>query len=168
MLITIAVICAVAAWLGMHATFSTLAPLPWSAVPALLVITVGEVLLARNLRVRMRGQGKPLAPTGVAQAAALARASSAAAAVFGGLAAGALIYVSRYLGRVIPDHDALAAGATLASAIALTCAALYLEHCCRAPRPPPDEDPPPPGPRPDPHYPDARASRPCPGRPRIG
>ncbi len=154
LLITIAVICAVAAWLAIRATFATLAPLPWSAVPALLVITVGEVLLARNLQARMRGRGKPLAPAGVAQAAALARASSAAAAVFGGLAVGALGFLTGYLGRVIPDHDALAAAATLASAVALTCAALYLEHACRAPRPPDDDDSPPPARRPDPHYPD--------------
>lgn len=144
LLVAIAVVCAAAAWLAVRATFSSLPPLPWTAVPALLVIAVGEMLLARNLRARMRGAGKPLAATGVAQAAALARASSAAAAVFGGLAAGFLIYVSGYLDKTVPGDDALAAGATLAAAAALMAAALHLEYRCRAPRPPDDDDDPPP------------------------
>ena len=144
MLLAIAVFFAAVSWLSVRASFGSLPPLPWTAVPALLVIAVGEVLLARNLRARLRGSGKPLVPTGVAQAAALARASSAAAAVFAGLAAGFLAYVSGYLDKTVPGRDALAAGATLASAVALMCAALYLEHCCRAPRPPEDDDDPPP------------------------
>lgn len=143
-LVAIAAVCAAAAWLAVRASFSSLPPLPWTAVPALLVIAVGEMLLARNVRARMRGSGKPLAPTGVAQAAALARASSAAAAVFGGLAAGFLIYVSGSLNKTVPGSDALAAGATLASAVALLAAALFLERRCRAQRPPDDDDDPPP------------------------
>lgn len=143
-LAAIAAVCAALAWLAVRMTFDNLPPLPWTAVPALLVIAVGEVLLARNLRARMRGQGKPLAATGVAQAAVLARASSAAAAVFGGLAVGFLIYVSGYLDKTVPGNDAVAAGATLAAAVALACAALYLEHCCRAPDPPDSDDGPPP------------------------
>jgi hypothetical protein len=154
-LAAIAAVSALAAWVVVRATFASLPPLPWSAVPALLVIAAGELLLARNLRARMHGHGKPLAATGVAQAAALARASSAGAAVFGGLGAGFLIFVTGYLGRPVPDRDALAAGATLASAAALTCAALYLESCCRAPRPPDsDDDPPSADNRSYPHYPD--------------
>ena len=35
----------------------------------------------------------------------------------------------------MPRGDAFAAGATLASAIVLVAAALYLEHCCRTPEP---------------------------------
>ena len=60
-LVAIAAVCAAAAWLAVRASFSSLPPLPWTAVPALLVIAVGEMLLARNVRARMRGSGKPLA-----------------------------------------------------------------------------------------------------------
>ena len=75
---------------------------------------------------------------------AFAKASSVAAAVFGGLAAGFLIYVAGSLGKTIPRHDAIVAGSTLAAAVLLAAAALYLERCCRAPRPPDEDDFPPP------------------------
>ncbi|MBO0772012.1 MAG: DUF3180 family protein, partial [Actinobacteria bacterium] len=69
----------------------------------------------------------------------LAKASSLAAAVFGGLAAGALVYLAASLAKPMPRQDALAAGGTLGAAILLVAAALYLEYGCRA-RPPRDEE----------------------------
>ena len=79
-----------------------------------------------------RRPGKPVEPIAVARMAALAKASSAAAAVFGGLAAGFRIYVAGPLGKGVPRADAYAAGGTVIAAAALTAAALYLERCCRA------------------------------------
>src|ERR1039458_4326292 len=73
------------------------------------------------------------------------RARPVAAAVFGGLAAGFLIYVADSLDKTIPRHDAIAAASTLAAAVVLAAAALYLERCCRAPEPPGDEEFPRPG-----------------------
>ena len=58
----------------------------------------------------------------------------------GGLTAGYLIFVLRELVKTIPARDARVAGATLAAALALIAAALYLERCCRAPKPPDDSD----------------------------
>jgi hypothetical protein len=71
---------------------------------------------------------------------ALAKVSSAAAAALGGLAGGYLIYVLGSLDKTIPARDARVAGATVAAAIALIAAALYLERCCRAPKPPDSDD----------------------------
>ena len=76
----------------------------------------------------------------MARLVALAKASSAAAAALGGLAAGYLIFVLGSLDKSIPARDARVAGATVAAAVALIAAALYLERCCRAPEPPDDSD----------------------------
>jgi hypothetical protein len=80
-----------------------------------------------------------VAPLAVARLVALAKASSAAAAALGGLVAGYLAYVLHEVDKSVPARDARVAGATLAAALALLAAALYLEHCCRAPKPPDDD-----------------------------
>ncbi len=135
-------ICAIIAWLAVRATFTDLPLLPITAVPALAALALGEAVIGRNVRSRLTGRkvAKPLAPLAVARLVALAKASSAAAAALGGLAGGYLIYVLRELDKSIPARDAGVAGATLGAALALVAAALYLEHCCRAPKPPDDSD----------------------------
>ena len=135
-LIAVAVACAVGAWLVVRATFSGLPTLPWTAVPALLLLAAAEALSGRNLRARIGGRrgGKPLAPIAVARMAALAKASSVGGAAFGGLAAGFEAYTLGFLDMTVPRGDAINAGATLGSAAILVAAALYLERCCRAPR----------------------------------
>jgi len=135
-LIGVAVACAVGAWLVVRATFSGLPTLPWTAVPALLLLAAAEALSGRNLRARIarRRGGKPLAPIAVARMAALAKASSVGGAAFGGLAAGFLAYTLGFLDLTVPRGDAINAGATLGSAAILVAAALYLERCCRAPQ----------------------------------
>jgi Protein of unknown function (DUF3180) len=137
-LMAIAVISAVAAWIVVRLTFSSLAPLPWTAVPALLLLAIGEFGFARNLGPRLHGH--PIQPMAVPRVVALAKASSAAAAVIGGLALGYLIYTLPSLSRPVPGHDAIAAAITSLASLALLLAALYLERACRAPKPPEDED----------------------------
>jgi len=134
-LLGVAVVCAVAAWLVVRATFAGLPMLPWSAAPAMLVLAVAEGLSGRNIRARLGGRrsGKPLAPIAVARMAALAKASSLGGAAFGGLVAGFLAYTLRLLDATVARDDAVNAGITLGSAAVLVGAALYLEHCCRAP-----------------------------------
>ena len=141
-LLAIAVIAAALAWLVVRQRFATLPPLPWTAVPALLLLAVGEAVAGHHLRGRLTGRrmAKPLEPIAVARMAALARASSAAAAALGGLAAGFGIYVAGQLDKAVPRHDAYASGVTVAAALALLAGALYLERCCRSPRPPDERD----------------------------
>lgn len=148
----------VAFWLLLRVVYLDLPPLPWTAAPTLLLLAIVEAASGRSLRVRLRAQRsggttrrgatpRPIPPIAVARLAALAKASSLAAAIFGGLAAGALVYVAGSLGKPAPRADALASGATLAAAALLTAAALYLEYGCRVP-PPPEPPPgggPPPG-----------------------
>lgn len=142
MLLAVAAVCAILAWIVVKLTFTSLAPLPWTAVPALLLIAIGEFAFARNIGPRLHGKpsANPIQPMAVPRVVALAKASSAAAAAIGGLAAGFLIYSVGSLGKPVPRHDAIASALTMVSAVILVLAALYLERVCRAPEPPDDED----------------------------
>jgi hypothetical protein len=131
--VVIGAVCAAAAWLLLRGVYSALPPLPWTAVPALLLLAIAEGWSGRNLRARLRGDvgSKPILPIAVARMAALAKASSLAAALVGGLSAGFLIYVVGSLDKAAPRSDALVAASTLVAAILLVMAALYLERGCR-------------------------------------
>jgi Protein of unknown function (DUF3180) len=135
-------LCALGAWLAVRVTFTSLPLLPIGPIPVLAALALGEVMVGRNVRGRISGRiaGKPLAPIAVARLVALAKASSATGAVIGGLLAGYLGYVLGQLDKTIPARDARVAGITLAAALALVAAALYLERCCQAPKPPEDDD----------------------------
>ncbi len=142
-LVAVAAGFALVVWLIVRMTFASLPPLPWTAVPWMLVLAITEAFIGRNLRAKIRGRrrgGKPLAPMAVARMAALAKASSLGAAAFGGFAAGFLAYTAGSLEKIVPRGDAINAALTLGAAAVLVAAALYLEHCCRAPKPPDEEE----------------------------
>src|SRR5204862_513250 len=86
-LVILAAVCAIISWLLLRQVYSVLPALPWTGVPALLLLAVGEAWSGRSLRGRLRGRGKPVHPIAVARMAALAKATSLAAACVGGLAA---------------------------------------------------------------------------------
>jgi hypothetical protein len=132
-LAVVGAVCAAASWLALRVVYSDLPPLPWTGVPALLLLAVAEGWSGRNLRARIRGRSgsKPILPIAVARMAALAKASSLAAALIGGLTAGFLIYVAGSLDKATPRSDAFAAASTVAAAVFLAVAALYLERGCR-------------------------------------
>lgn len=140
--VAIFVIGVIVGWLATRATFVNLPLLPITAVPALAALALAEAAIGRSVHVRVSGRrkgAKPVAPLAVARLVALAKASSAAAAVLGGLVAGYLAYVLRELDKSVPARDAKVAGVTLAATLALLAAALYLEYSCRAPKPPDDD-----------------------------
>jgi hypothetical protein len=134
-LAVVAVVCALAAWLALRSVYELLPPLPWTGVPALLLAAFAEAWTGRDLRARIAGRrgAKPVAPLFVSRMVALAKASSLAASAIAGLAAGFVIYLSGSLSAAVPRQDAVTAAVTLASAVLLACAALYLEYCCRVP-----------------------------------
>jgi len=134
-LVLVAVVCALAAWLALRSVYERLPPLPWTGVPALLVAAFAEAWTGRDLRARIAGRRglKPVAPLFVSRMVALAKASSVAGAAIAGLAAGFMIYLSGSLSAPIPRQDAVTAAVTLAAAVVLACAGLYLEYCCRVP-----------------------------------
>jgi hypothetical protein len=131
----VAVICALVAWLLLRSVYEKLPPLPWTGVPALLVAAVAEAWTGRDLQKRIAGRRglKPASPLFVSRMVALAKASSLAGAVIAGLAAGFVVYLSGSLSAPVPREDAVTAAVTLAAAVVLACAALYLEYCCRVP-----------------------------------
>jgi hypothetical protein len=155
-LVIIAVVCAAAGWVLLRAVYAKLPPLPWTGVPALLIAAAAEAWPGRDLRARIagpprrgsgqgarRGSGqgagrdlKPPAPLFVSRMVALAKASSVAAAIIAGFAAGFDFYLAGSLTASVPREDALTAVITFVAAVLLGCAALYLENSCRVPEDP--------------------------------
>ena len=142
-LVIIAVVCAAAGWLLLRAVYTKLPPLPWTGVPALLIAAVAEALIGRDLKGRIAGRAgsKPAEPLFVSRMVALAKASSVAAAIIAGFAAGFDFYLAGSLSASTPRQDALTAVITFVAAILLGCAALYLEYCCRVPGDPEEPKP---------------------------
>jgi hypothetical protein len=153
-LVVAAVVCAALGWLLLRTLYAKLPPLPWTGVPALLIAALAEAWTGRDLKTRIaarggsgqgtgRGSGqgtgrglKPVAPLFVSRMVALAKATSLAAAIIAGFAAGFDIYLAGSLSASVPRQDALTAVFTFAAAVVLACAALYLENCCRVPEDP--------------------------------
>jgi hypothetical protein len=130
---------ALAVWLALRLAYAALPPLPWTGVPALLLLAGAETWSGRSVRARLRNQARGgtaprIPPIAVARMAVLAKASSLAAALITGFSAGFLVYVAGSLDKSAYRQDAYAAGGTLVCAIALAAAALYLERGCRVPR----------------------------------
>jgi hypothetical protein len=151
-LVIIAVVCAAAGWVLLRAVYAKLPPLPWTGVPALLIAAIAEAWMGRDIKARIaarRGSGqgagrpglKPVEPLFVSRMVALAKASSVAAAIIAGFAAGFDFYLAGSLSASTPRQDALTAVFTFVAAILLACAALYLEYCCRVPGDPEEPQP---------------------------
>jgi hypothetical protein len=141
-LLAAAVISGALAWLVIRLTYASFPPLPWTAAAALLLLAVAEVWSGRNIRARISGApgAKPVVAIAVARMAVLAKASALAAAIFGGVFAGFLIYLGTLASKPRPRSDGITAAATLICAAILAGAALYLERSCRAPEPPDDPE----------------------------
>jgi len=146
-LAAVAVACAALGWLLLRTLYAKLPPLPWTGVPALLIAALAEAWTGRDIKARIaarRGSGqgtgregvKPVAPLFVSRMVALAKATSMAAAIIAGFAAGFDIYLAGSLSASVPRQDALTAVITFVAAVVLACAALYLENCCRVPEDP--------------------------------
>jgi Protein of unknown function (DUF3180) len=155
-LVIVAVVCAAAGWLLLRAVYAKLPPLPWTGVPALLIAAVAEAWTGRDLKTRIAARGlgarrggdqgarsgpKPVDPLFVSRMVALAKASSVAAAIIAGFAAGFDFYLAGSLNASTPREDALTAVITFVAAVVLACAALYLENCCRVPGDPEAPEP---------------------------
>ena len=129
-----ALACAAVAWLIVRVSYTSLPPLPWTGIPALLAVAALEAGAGWDLRRRIAGKAsKPPDPLLVSRMLVLAKASSAAAAVVAGLCLGFIGYLSGLLSAATPRHDMVTAASTCGAALILAGAALYLEYCCRVP-----------------------------------
>jgi Protein of unknown function (DUF3180) len=108
--------------------------LPRTPVLSVAVVALVEAELGRGTRARLNGRPgtKPIMPITVARFAALARASSIAAAVVAGAWAGVLLYTApRGNQPTVAGADTITASLGIASGVALLAAALWLEQGCR-------------------------------------
>lgn len=126
------------AYLLAQLAYRDLPRLPPYAPVTLVLLTVAELGMAKVIGDRLRGRRRPgarvLHPMQVARAAALAKASSTAGSVLLGFYGGLLAYtLPRRDELLVAERDALVAGLSALSCLALIAAALVLERACRVP-----------------------------------
>jgi hypothetical protein len=108
--------------------------LPRTPVLSVAIVALVEAELGRGVRARLGGRpgSKPIMPITVARYAALARASSIAAAVVVGAWAGVLLYTApRGDQPSVAGADTITSSLGIGSGVALLAAALWLEQGCR-------------------------------------
>jgi len=141
-LAVILIVAAVLTWSLVRFLYGSLPLLPWTMVPSLLLLALGELYTAfvTRARIQHRPGTKPIEPLVAARLAALAKASAHGAAALVGVFGGITIYLTSALDKPTPRRDFFVSGGTVLAAIALIVAALVLEHACRVPKGPEDED----------------------------
>ncbi|MEV0619661.1 DUF3180 domain-containing protein [Nonomuraea sp. NPDC050404] len=141
-LVGILVVVALLTWAVIRPIYSGMALLPWTAIPTMLLLALGEGYSAWAVKARIaRKPGtKPVEPMAVARLAALAKASAYAGAAFGGIFAGFALHTSQLLDRETPRGEFFIATGSVVSCVVLVCAALYLEHACRIPKDPQERE----------------------------
>lgn len=152
-LVVLFAVVAVATAAVLKSVYSNLPPLPWSAVPTLLLIAVGELYLGLNFRARIQRKPgtRPVEPLVVARVVALAKATAYAGSGFAGLFAGFALFAAGLLDKAAPQQDAMVAAGTLVAALILVGTALFCEYACRVP-PGDDENDHDDAPEPDPFH----------------
>jgi hypothetical protein len=136
------IVAAALTWSVVRFLYGSLPLLPWTMVPSLLLLALGELYtsIVTRARIQRRPDTKPIEPLVAARLAALAKASAHAAAVLAGIFGGMTIYLTSSLDKPTPRRDFYVSGGTALAAVALIIAALVLEHACRVPKGPEDED----------------------------
>jgi FtsH-binding integral membrane protein len=136
------IVAAALSWAVVRFLYTSLPLLPWTMVPSLLLLALGELYtaLVTRARIQRRPGTKPVEPLVAARLAALAKASAHAAAALAGVFGGMMIYLASSLDKPTPRRDFWVSGGTTLAAITLIVAALVLEHACRVPKGPEDED----------------------------
>jgi len=135
LLVALVVVSAVLTWAVLQGIYSEIQTLPWTAIPTVLLLAIGEAYAGWATRARiLRKPGtKPVDPIAVARLVALAKASALAGSVFAGVFAGFVLRVLDLLSLPQPRQDAIVGGGSFIACVLLVCAALYLEYCCRVP-----------------------------------
>jgi hypothetical protein len=142
--ILIAVLAGIAAlvWGVLRLTYVSMPPLPWTAVPTLLLLAIGEIVTAINTKARIQRKAgtRPVEPLVVARMVALAKASAYAATALAGVFGGFMIYLASSLDKDTPRHDFFVSVGSVVAAVVLVGAALFLEYTCRVPKGPDDDE----------------------------
>jgi predicted outer membrane lipoprotein len=141
-LVALALGLALASWLVVRVAYGDLPALRWWLPVPVGLLALAEAGAARSLRDRLRAQrGRsagpahaPVEPLLAARLVLLAQASAYVGAVLTGVWAGVLLHTVPALGRLAAargDTGTAVLGVVLA--VALTVAALWLEHVCKVP-----------------------------------
>ncbi|WP_084436860.1 DUF3180 domain-containing protein [Aldersonia kunmingensis] len=141
------VIATLASWILVRVFYGELPPIPFYAGASLYPVALVEVVAAFLIRARISdhrvGDGpQELHPIAAARALALAKASALLGAAAAGIWLGFLLHVlpqRAILSAAVQDTPGAIVG--MIGGIALAAAALWLEHCCRAPQDPTDQAP---------------------------
>lgn len=140
-LAAIAVVAAALTWLAVRQYYGDLPRLHWFVPLSLALLASVEAVSGTQLRARIRRRPgtEPVHPLVAARSVALAKASAIVGAAMLGVWAGVLIYTVRRLGYLAAaGDDTRTAVIGVVAATALVGAALWLEFCCRTPKPPDD------------------------------
>ncbi|WP_017593241.1 DUF3180 domain-containing protein [Nocardiopsis potens] len=137
--LAVAAAAAVLCYLLVGQVYGGIPPLPWTAIPTLLLLAAGEAIAAFHTRRRIRRAPgtEPIEPLSAARLVALAKASVLVAAFTGGAFAGAALFLAGRLTAPLPRQDFAVATGSLVAAAVLLIAAYLLEWSCRVPD---DED----------------------------
>lgn len=140
-LIGVLVVVALVSWLIVRQFYASLPLVPWTAIPTVLLLAVGEFYSGWMTRARIarKPDTKPVEPLAVARLAALGKASAYVGAVFAGIFAGFSLTTVQLLTRETPRGEFFVSTGSFLSFVALIVAALYLENSCRVPKDPEDE-----------------------------
>ncbi|GAA0820428.1 DUF3180 domain-containing protein [Streptosporangium amethystogenes subsp. fukuiense] len=141
-LVGLFVVVTILTWALLKPLYVSLPTMPWTAIPTVLVLAIGEAYSGwmTKARIERRPDTKPVDALAVARLAALAKASAYAGAVFAGLFAGFTLYTAELLDQRVPRQDFFITGGSALVCVLLVCAALYLEHCCKVPKDSADDD----------------------------
>jgi hypothetical protein len=135
-LIGAALVAALVVYVGARLGYGGLPPLPTLAGASLLLIALVDVALAVTMRPRIKRKPghEPVDAMTAARSVALAKASSMAGAIMGGVWLGLLAYLLPVQSLfVAAQSDTTATIIGLISAAALIAAGLWLEHVLRSP-----------------------------------
>ena len=143
-LVALALGLTLASWLVVRVAYGQLSALQWWLPLPVGLLALAEAGAARSLAVRLRalrdrrpGTGlasSPVEPLLVARLVVLAQASAYVGAVIAGCWAGVLLHTVPALDRLTAARgDTVTASLGVVLAVALTLAALWLEHACKVP-----------------------------------
>ncbi|MGB3302187.1 DUF3180 domain-containing protein [Gordonia sp. (in: high G+C Gram-positive bacteria)] len=137
-LTAVAVVAGLAMWILIHYNYGSFPDLPLLSGLSLYVVAALEVVIGFVVKKRIANRevgraGGQLHPINAARLVALAKASAILGAVAAGGWTGVLIFLMQngILDAARQDRPGAIIG--LVGGVVLTAAAMWLEHCCRAP-----------------------------------
>jgi hypothetical protein len=139
----IAVVIGVVVWLAVRQWYGDIPKLRWFVPLSLALLAIAEAIAASQLRARIRRVpgARPVHPIAAARSLALAKASAQVGAAMVGVWAGLLVYTVPRLSDLAAAGDDTRVGIVgIIASASLVGAALWLEYCCRTPKPPDEAD----------------------------